>query len=69
MQIALSLARNHHIRLADYDCASLIFHGKTTNTWLTNTWVVTFLETPPVPDTDFNVIIDDSTRQAALWRR
>jgi hypothetical protein len=69
MQIALSLAGSRHIRLADYTCASLIFCGNTTNPWLTNKWLVTFLETPPVPDTDFNVIIDDRTRQADLWRR
>jgi hypothetical protein len=69
MQIALSLAGSRHIRLADYACASLVYWGNTTNTWLTNKWIAAFHETPPVPDSGFSVIIDDSTRQADLWRR
>ena len=67
MRIALQAARAQHWPVQNYACDVFSFAGNTTNVWLTNKWLLHFTETPPVPDSDFSVLIDDTTGRAEIF--
>jgi hypothetical protein len=68
MQIAWERARRFRRDIDQYACDFMSFSGDTTNSFLTNKWILHFVQkqSPWELHSDFFVDIDDATKEVSL---